>query len=97
MTRLRRSAVEKSCASNAGVRGKRCETVDDAAGGVAHVRMRVDGGQTRVPYHRVAGSILANRYAVASDGRRFLFLVPVEEEARSPITVVLHWTSGANR
>jgi hypothetical protein len=31
------------------------------------------------------------RYAVAADGKRFLMIVPAEEAASTPITVVLNW------
>ena len=35
------------------------------------------------------------RYAVSSDGQRFLIPTPVREAASSPLTVVLNWTATA--
>ena len=39
---------------------------------------------------------LDHRYAVGSDGRRFLIITPVEGTA-SPLTVVTNWQAGLKR
>ena len=38
-----------------------------------------------------------SQYAVSSDGQKFLLNDPIEENAPSPITVVLNWTTGLRR
>lgn len=38
-----------------------------------------------------------NRYVVTGDGQRFLINSPAGEASRTPITVVLNWTSGLKR
>jgi hypothetical protein len=42
---------------------------------------------------RVSGYTAPNRYDVSIDGQRFLVNSPVEEASKTPITVVLNWTS----
>ena len=37
------------------------------------------------------------RYAVTTDGQRFLVNTPLEEASTAPITVVLNWTAGLKR
>jgi dipeptidyl aminopeptidase/acylaminoacyl peptidase len=38
-----------------------------------------------------------NHYAVSADGQRFLLNLPIQENASSPITVVLNWTAGLKK
>ncbi len=38
-----------------------------------------------------------NHYAVSADGQRFLLNLPMQENASSPITVVLNWTAGLKK
>jgi serine/threonine protein kinase len=38
-----------------------------------------------------------NHYAVSTDGQRFLLNLPMQENASSPITVVLNWTAGLKK
>jgi eukaryotic-like serine/threonine-protein kinase len=38
-----------------------------------------------------------DQYAVSPDGNRFLLLLPAEESATTPITVVINWTSLINK
>jgi len=43
------------------------------------------------------GMEAGNHYGVSADGQRFLLLLPVQENAPSPITVVLNWTAGLQK
>ena len=46
------------------------------------------------PGTRDAVNPYASQYAVAADGQRFLFTVPVEEEKPAPIQVMVNGYSG---
>ena len=51
------------------------------------------GTPTALFQTRVSGYTAPNRYDVSIDGQRFLVNSPVEEASKTPITVVLNWTS----
>ena len=38
-----------------------------------------------------------NYYTATADGKRFLVIIPMEEELSSPINVVVNWTAGLKR
>jgi hypothetical protein len=45
----------------------------------------------------VATGFRAAQYEVARDGQRFLMNMPIEEDAPSPITVVLNWMAALRK
>jgi Tol biopolymer transport system component len=62
------------------------------------VEIRVGAGIEPGPSHVLFDTGLnfapgRDQYAVTADGQRFLLLRPSEESARTPITVVINWTS----
>jgi eukaryotic-like serine/threonine-protein kinase len=46
---------------------------------------------------RVQAGVARNKYVVAPDGRRFLFVAPLGREALTPTTVVLNWSADLGR
>jgi hypothetical protein len=46
---------------------------------------------------RLVPVLQRNRYAVSSDGQRFLLLLPMEAQANPPMTVIQNWTASLDR
>jgi Tol biopolymer transport system component len=64
--------------------------------------MSVDVSTVRGEFHAATPKPLfkvvnADRWDVTSDGTRFLVAVPVEQDSRTPFTVVLNWQAGLKK